>query len=141
MYIVTLNKVTVKQLEDYWINHKDYKKQLYYRELEVLHPYREADSNIGGGKSNRTSDTTMVKAAALVEDARYQHLKKVVRVVEDIYEELDDDQRTIVDMRYFDKDECYEWEDIADKLFMSRQRVFRKRNRIIDKTAERLGWL
>lgn len=138
---MTLNKVTVKQLEDYWINHKDYKKQLYYRELEVLHPYRETDSNIGGGKSNRTSDTTMIKAAALAEDARYNHLKQIITVVEEVYAELDDDQRTIVDMRYFDKDECYEWADIADKLYMSVYRVLRKRNRIIDITAEKLGWL
>lgn len=136
-----LNKVTVKQLEDYWINHDDYKKQLYYRELEVLHPYRESDSNIGGGKSNRTSDTTMVKAAVLTDDARYQHLKKIVNVVEGIYKELDDDQRTIVDMRYFEKDECYEWADVADRLYMSVQRVLRKRNRIIDRTAEQLGWM
>lgn len=136
-----ISKVTLKKIEDYFINYEENKKKLYYRELELLHPYREQDQNIGGGKSNRTSDTTMMKAAALAEDARYSHLKQVTTVVEEVYRELDDDQKTIVEMRYFDKDECYEWADIADKLYMSVQRVLRKRNRIIDKTAKKLGWL
>lgn len=37
--------------------------------------------------------------------------------MEDLYNELDEDMRTIVDMRYWDTDGCYEWEDIADKLY------------------------
>ncbi len=44
-------------------------------------------------------------------------------------------------MRYFDKTECYEWQNIADKLYMSTYRVLRKRNALIDETARRLGWV
>lgn len=53
--------------------------------------------------------------------------------MEGLYRELDED------MLYGDKDGYYEWEDIADKLYMSQHKVLCKRNILIDKTAERLG--
>ncbi len=42
--------------------------------------------------------------------------------------------------RYIDKQEAYEWQHVADKLYMSVQRVLRKRNMLIDEKAKRLGW-
>lgn len=59
--------------------------------------------------------------------------------MEDLYSELDEDMRTIIDMRYWDKEGCYEWEDISDKLYISRHKVLRKRNIFFDKIAERIG--
>jgi len=68
-------------------------------------------------------------------------LKNIITTLEHLYKELDHDQKTIVDMRYFDKHEAYEWQHVADKLYMSVQRVLRKRNMLIDETAKRLGWV
>lgn len=92
------------------------------------------ECSIGGGKSNRISDTTGNIAIILAEDKNYQHLKNIITTLEQLYKELDHDQKTIVDMRYFDKHEAYEWQHVADKLYMSVQRVLRKRNMLIDET-------
>lgn len=135
-----LSPVQNKTIEEFWMNIDDYRKQLKFREWELLENKND-DTNVGGGKSNQTSDTTAKKAIILAEDTRYQHLKNVVQTIEQLYEELDQDQKTIVRMRYWDKTECYEWQHIADELFMSVQRVLRKRNAIIDETAKRLGWV
>lgn len=136
-----LSRNDIQKLEDYWINLNEYKKQLQFREWELLNPYKETDTNIGGGRSNNTSDTTGHKAMILVEDTLYQNLKRIVSTIENMYENLDKDQKTIVDMRYRDKSECYEWQHIADELYMSVQRVLRKRNALVDETARRLGWV
>ena len=135
-----LSPVQNKTIEEFWKNIDDYRKQLKFREWELLENKND-DTNVGGGKSNQTSDTTAKKAIILAEDTRYQHLKNVVQTIEQLYEELDQDQKTIVRMRYWDKTECYEWQHIADELYMSVQRVLRKRNAIIDETAKRLGWV
>lgn len=135
-----LSAVQNKTIEEYWSGLDDLKKQLRYREWELLNAYQETDTNIGGGKANRISDTTGNKAIILAEDKNYQHLKNIITTLEQLYKELDHDQKTIVDMRYFDKRECYEWQHIADELYMSVQRVLRKRNMLIDETARRLGW-
>lgn len=50
--------------------------------------------------------------------------------------------KQIVDLRYWgDRNECYEWEEIADKLYYSRSKVLRKRNNLVDETAARIGWV
>ena len=134
-----LSAIQNKAIEEYWSNLEELKKNLLYREWELLNAHNETDSNIGGGKSNRISDTTGNKAIILAEDKYYQHLKNIITTLEQFYQELDSDQKTIVDMRYFDKKECYEWQNIADKLYMSTYRVLRKRNALIDETARRLG--
>ena len=135
-----LSRHDIQKLEDYWINLQQYKKDLQFREWELINAYQETDTNIGGGKSNRISDTTGNKAIILAEDKKYQNLKDIVYTIESMYANLDHDQKTIVDMRYFDKSEMYEWQHIADELYMSVQRVLRKRNALIDETARRLGW-
>lgn len=134
-----LSAVQNKTIEEFWTNIDDYRKQLKFREWELLEN-KNTDTNIGGGRSNKVSDTTAQKAMILAEDTRYQHLKNIVNTIESLYEELDEDQKTIVNMRYWDKTEMYEWQHIADKLYMSVQRVLRKRNALIDETARRLGW-
>lgn len=130
-----------KTIEEYWININDYRKQLKFREWELLEPYRDQDANVGGGKANTISDTTANRAMILLQDERYQNDSKIVRAIEQTYASADKDLQAIVKMRYWDKEGTYEWEDIAEELYISRSKVLRKRNLLIDKTAERLGWL
>ena len=135
------NDADLKKIEGYWINLEKLKKDLKFREWELLHQHKEQDENIGGGRSSNTSDTTFVKASALVEDKVYQNLKNIVETIEKLYPQLDDIQQKVVQMRYWDKDGCWEWEDIAAELNISRNKALNKRNALIDKTAERLGWI
>lgn len=135
--MIKLSPIQNKAIEEYWMNINDYRKQLKYREWELLES-KTTDTNIGGGKSNKISNPTEQKAIILSEDEHYRHLKNVVQAVDRVYNDLDEDSKTIVEMRYW-CDDVYEWEDIAFELGFSRSKVLRKRNRIIDKTAERLG--
>ena len=136
-----INDADLKKIEGYWINLEKLKKDLKFREWELLHQHKEQDENIGGGRASNTSDTTFQKANTLVEDKVYNNLKNVVETLETLYTQLDDIQKKIVELRYWDKDGCYEWEDIAAELNISRNKALNKRNALIDKTAERLGWL
>lgn len=136
-----LSKHEIQKLEDYWINIDDYKLQLRHRERDLLEAWTESDTNQGGSRSGNISDITGNKAVILADDLMYQNLKRIVHTVETMYQELDDEQKVIVDMKYFAKREAYEWQHVADALDMSVQRVLRKRNNIIDETAKRLGWV
>ena len=135
-----LTNIDLKKLEGYWINHKDNQSKLKFREWELLNPIVE--DNETGIRSSAISKPTERNATRLADDKYYQNLKHIVHTIEDIYDKLDNDTKLIVDMRYWDKEgNCYEWEEIADKLFMSRHKVLRKRNVLIDLTAERIGWV
>ena len=135
------NGADLKKIEGYWINIEKLKKDLKFREWELLHQWKEQDENIGGGRASNTSDTTFVKANALVEDRQYQNLKATIEVIEKVYETSEEEEKKIIQMRYWDKKEGYTWEEIADELYMSRSKVLSKRNYIIDRTAELLGWI
>lgn len=137
---MALTRTDIKKIEEYWINHEQNKKQMKYREWELLHPYQE-EERIGGISSGRISNTTQQKAMVLLDDKLYQNLKHIVDEIDKLYVDLDEDSKTIVKMRYWCKNDFYEWEDIADKLFMSRHKVLRKRNILIDETAKRIGWV
>lgn len=139
--MTTLSRLDIQKIEKYWINHDLNKKQLRYLEWELLNPHNPEDMNITV-KSNKIGNITQSKAIILAEDKKYQNLQHIVKSIDSFYKELDDDLKTIVDMRYWDKEgNCYEWEDIADTLYMSRNKVLRKRNLLIAETAKRIGWV
>ena len=54
--------------------------------------------------------------------------KENIDAIEWLYKELDDDLKSHVHSSYWNKDGCYEWVDVADKLSMSRKKVLRLRN-------------
>lgn len=137
---VKLSKHDIQKLEDYWKNLDEYKTRLRHRERDLLEGWTETDINTGGGKGSHISDQTGNKAVVLADDLLYQTLKRIVNTIETMYQELDHDEKIIVDMKYLAKRESYEWRHIGDALNMSVQRVLRKRNNLIDETAQRLGY-
>lgn len=72
--MTTLSRVDLQKIEKYWFEHEHNKRQLRFREWELLHPFSETDINIGVGKSNRISNITEQKAIALSEDKLCQNL-------------------------------------------------------------------
>lgn len=136
----TLSKHDLCKLEEYWSNHENNKRLLKYREWELT-AKNHYDENTGGGRSGISNPTEQL-ASKLLNDRMYQNLKAVIDVVDNLYKNADDDIKTIIDMRYWDNERnCYEWEDIADKLFISRSKVLRMRNNLLDDTAEMIGWV
>ena len=135
-----LTIIQSKAIEEYWKNYNAYRKEVDFRYWEVLQKQNH-DTNIGGGRSSNISDTTSSQAMKLMNDVRYQHLKRVTKAVESVYETLDDDTRDIVNARYWNEDGVLEWVDMKDHFFISRAKVYRIREFIINKTAEKLGWL
>lgn len=139
--VTKFNKYDILKLEEFWTNHKENKKKLRFREFELLNPSREQDENTGGSSSSFISNPTERDAIRLSEDRLYQNLKATVKSVEDIYNALDEESKGIVNMRYWEPDGyCYEWDEIAKELNMSRSTVLRKRNLIVDEMAKRIGW-
>jgi len=108
-----LEKYDIQKLESYWSNQKELLKELKFREDEL-----------GTTKDN---------------DWKYQNLFRLIQTIQDIYTSLDDDVRHIVDMRYNERYNT--WEDIAEQLFMSKTKVLRIRNKLLDLTAEKIGWI
>lgn len=116
---MTLEKFEIEVLESYWTNYEENKKRVQHREYELSQ-----------------------SGANLAEDAFVQRYMTITNALEQIYSELDDDLKTIVDMRYWNASGISEdWLIIADRLYMSRSKVLKKRKWLIEKTAERIYWV
>lgn len=111
--MTVLSKIDIELLERGWINHKGNKERLSF--LNSLNGLSENEKRLK------------------------QNLENVTQVIDSVYEDLDDDLKAIVDMRYWDKSKYYDWEEIADELFLSRSKVLRKRNLLLKKTADLIG--
>lgn len=72
---------------------------------------------------------------------KFKHTQMIVKTLRELYETLDEDLKTIIRMRYWEIDECNEWEDIADQLYVSRFKALRRRDRLLLKTCEAIGWV
>lgn len=112
------SKYDIEKIEEYWINHKEHKEQMKYLEHEMSQ---------GNAKEEKQK--------------LYKNLKIISEAIDNLYATFDEDLKTIVDMRYWYKYHAADFEEIADKLFMSRSKVLRKRNLLISKTAQLIGWI
>jgi len=138
-----LNRHDIKKLEEHWINHNENIKRLKYREWELMSKNSD-DENSGGGSNSvrQVSKPTEQLAIRLMEDELHRNLTTIIRVVEKLYKELDEDTTAIVNMRYWcNSRDFMEWEDIAFELGMTRSKVLRMRNSLLDETAQLIGYV
>lgn len=114
---ITIEKARVSLLENYWLQREQFRREVYY--LTMLHSKDE-----------------------LTEEGRVRlvSMKRAVEAMDNLYKELDDSYKTIIDMR-FNEDDIAEWIEIADELNCSTQKVLRKRTLLMQRTATRIGIL
>ncbi|MGG2110975.1 hypothetical protein ABFY60_10715 [Lysinibacillus pakistanensis] len=115
---MTLAKFEIDVLSGYWKNYDANKQRM---------KHREHDCETNGLNSS--------------EDVFLQRISIITNAIETIYKEVDEDLKTIIEMRYWSEDGlASDWEVIADRLFISRNKVLKLHKWLINKTAERIGW-
>lgn len=145
---MNLGKTDIPKLEEYWEKYEDMKGQLVFRRYELL--YQPTDTNHGGGKSNLPSSPVENEVIKLHSDLKYNNLQAIIQAIEDVYKNATQEQKLIVNYRYWEKDlTVYEWPDIAHELtkarednkVISRDATLRMRNQLMRETAKRIGWV
>ena len=132
---------TFKQIEIILQEYPRYEGYINRREEELLNPYTPTDTNIGGGKSNRTSDTTAVKAITLADDRILQRIRFQYRAVKRTYDRADEETQEIIKEYYFKQPRTKTWDGIALQVNWSRRKCLNIRNAFFDKLADELGFV
>ena len=131
---------TFKQIEIILQEYPRYEGYINRREEELLNPYTPTDTNIGGGKSNRTSDTTAVKAITLADDRILQRIRFQYRAVKRTYDSADEDTQEIIKEYYFKQPRTKTWDGIALQVHTSKRSCFRIRKAFFSRLADELGF-
>ena len=130
---------TFKQIEIILQEYPRYEDYIKRREEELLNPYVPQDTNQGGGKANRTSDTTAVKAITLADDRILQRIKFQHQAVKRTYESADEITQDIIEEYYFKQPRTKTWDGIALQVNSSKRTCFRIRKAFFSKLADELG--
>ena len=130
---------TFKQIEIILQEYPRYEAYIKRREEELLNPYTPEDTNQGGGKSNRTSDTTAVKAITLADDRILQRIKFQYQAVKRTYDSADEITQDIIEEYYFKQPRTKTWDGIALQVNSSKRTCFRIRKAFFSKLADELG--
>ncbi|MDQ7224750.1 transcriptional regulator, partial [Staphylococcus haemolyticus] len=73
---------------------------------------------------------------------RYVMLSNIVNGVDKLVEEADEDTLDMINKRYWECPiGCYECEDLAEYFGTSKSSILRRRNAIINKLAELIGYV
>ena len=131
---------TFKQIEIILQEYPRYEGYINRREEELLNPYTPQDTNQGGGKSNRTSDTTAVKALTLADDRILQRIRFQYLAFKLTYDSADEVTQEIIDEYYFKQPRTKTWDGIALQVHTSKRSCFRIRRAFFSKLADELGF-
>lgn len=137
VYETKLKRATFRYIESELYSYKDTKKEIKQLRDQIIHG-KENDENIGGGQSNLPGQPTELVATRLATHKTLQNLVEVTDAIENVYKQVSDEHRSIIDLKYFDNHKLY-WDDVAYQLSMHRNTVFKYRREFILLVANKLG--
>ncbi|MCG2563440.1 transcriptional regulator [Staphylococcus epidermidis] len=138
--MITIERHDIKKLEDYIKNIERYRRELKVREYELLENHEP--ENVGAGKSNIPGNPIERESIKKLSDNRYNNLRNIVKGVDKLIYESDEDTQDLMRLRYWECPiGCYEWEDIADYFGTSKTSILRRRDAMINRLAEFIGYV
>lgn len=133
-----LRRATFRYIESELYAYKSTHKEIKQLREQIVFDGGETDENVGGGRSNLPGQPTEQIATKLLTHKTLQNLVKISDAITETFEEVSDDHRYIIDLKYFKNPNLY-WDDVAYKLNMHRNTVFKYRREFIIIVANKLG--
>ena len=125
-----LSRRALENLDDRLYNYRNIESKINRRKYELEHD-RKPSENIGGGKSNLISKPVEQIVIKWDEDSQLKNMYAFKEAVDTLLSKMNEEMFEIFMARWMDVNEP-SWEEIADKLYMSRAKVYRKRQIILE---------
>jgi|SRR5690625_943801 len=141
MTVNSPTRSTIKQAEQEWFNYNDYLKEIADLRQGILNPYDAfPDENMGGGANSvrDISDPTADMATRLYVDEGLGYWEGKARIIEMLYNDLSDEHKKLVRLRYWSRNNELTWDGIAMRLKISKRQAMRWRDEIMKKTIEKI---
>lgn len=135
-----INRITREHVKDYLYNYKWLKEEIDKRRSEIITPYQEEDTNIGGGQSNLMTSPTEQAATKLADDIRLSQLQRMKWAIDSVYADVDATGKRFMNLTYFQKPNTLTLQGVAIEIGVSERTAKRLNTKIIISIAERIGW-
>lgn len=138
--VVELNTIDMRVLEGYIKNVEKLRMRLKVRRLELLD--KPIIENPGSGKSNIPSNPIERETLTCLDDDYYLNLDKIIRGVEHVYNNADDDVKEIMKLKYWEPKLGLEtWEQLAEEKHYSKTSILRVRERYLRDFANEIDFV
>lgn len=135
-----LEKTDYKKLENYIEDLDRYRRELKFREYEILSNHEPI--NPDGGRPNIIGRPTEEQVIKLNRDSLYRRLYDVVKGTEEFLNQCDEFTLELFRLKYWDKPaDCNTWDNIAERYHYSKTSILRWRTAQLDKLAKKIGYL
>ena len=137
--MITIERHDIKKLEDYIKNIERYRRELKVREYELLENHEP--ENVEQVKVIYQV-ILLRESIKKLSDNRYNNLRNIVKGVDKLIYESDEDTQDLMRLRYWECPiGCSEWEDIAEYFGTSKTSILRRRDAMINRLAEFIGYV
>lgn len=106
---------------------------------EILFSSPSRDDNVGGSRGNLPGDPVGRKAILLTH-RKLEQMERIVEAIRDVYDQLPDEKKKLIRLRYWVKPQTRTWAGIAQELKCGERTARYWRDQIVYAIAERIGW-
>lgn len=142
--LAVTNKDAFRHVEAELFAYPFRKKEIARLREEILNPFDEEpdDKTVVKGKNSVRipEDPTGRQALKLVSHTRLMHLERVSDAIEEVYHRLSDQQRKMVELKYWTQPQRLTTIGICELVGISDRTYSRWRRQIVHGIAEILGW-
>jgi RinA family phage transcriptional activator len=131
-------KKTFQHIEQELYSYHSTKKEIEQLKNDIIH---STPKPFEGSRSNSVSSPVEAKVSRLLTSKRIEFLQDVVQAIDEVFSELPDDKKRLVEMKYWKRPQLLTWEGIAMECNISRVTAFRWRDEIITAIGDKLGWV
>lgn len=128
---------TYKYIEAELRGYKASRRELSEMEQDIIASVPVIDNPEAGHSG--PGDPTSRKALQIINDRRLLRLHSVIRAIEDVYEMCNDDEKRLIELRYWNN--RYKDAGVADKLHIGTRTVYRWSDKIVLAIAAKLGFI
>lgn len=132
---------TFKYIESEIYNHQANKREINKLRMEILNPTKEVDSNkvYGPLQKGEPVRTTELMATRLLTNKMLRNLEEMVAAIDYVYEQLPDDSKKVIRLKYWNSGKKMKIEQIADECHMHRNTAGKVRRNFVKAVAIQAG--
>lgn len=140
IYIEELSKRKLVAMDLKFEEYQSVNEELTKREYELRYPWKETDTNVGGGRATMRADGTERTLEVIEHDPRMIQLRQLKKAGDAVLSQMRADEYEVYRIRY-----CsivnYRWSDLESFLPYSHSAIYRYRYGILSALAKELGEL
>ena len=141
MWRINMNKSKLSKAKRRYLEEEIRYFHASKRELQILRRdimqgavYQSADDNVWIGSDSRTRAPYNCLR-------RIQRLENIVQAIEEVFQILTKEQRTLVKYVFWTQPQTLTMEGIAQQIHLSRRTLYRKKDELLALVGEKLGYL